>query len=99
VLRVIGPLFFAAADSLFTDLATRCTGKRIVVLKCDAVPVLDAGGLDAFKRFVEHLPEGCELRVSNLEFQPLRTMARAGIKPIEGRLSFYPDKNAALADV
>lgn len=99
VLRVIGPLFFAAADSLFTDLATRCTGKRIVVLKCDAVPVLDAGGLDAFKRFVERLPEGCELRVSNLEFQPLRTMARAGIKPIEGRLSFYPDKNAALADV
>nr|WP_318379801.1 C4-dicarboxylic acid transporter DauA [uncultured Enterobacter sp.] len=99
VLRVIGPLFFAAADSLFTDLATRCTGKRIVVLKCDAVPVLDAGGLDAFKRFVERLPVGCELRVSNLEFQPLRTMARAGIKPIEGRLSFYPDKNAALADV
>lgn len=99
VLRVIGPLFFAAADSLFSDLATRCTGKRIVVLKCDAVPVLDAGGLDAFKRFVERLPEGCELRVSNLEFQPLRTMARAGIKPIEGRLSFYPDKNAALADV
>ena len=99
VLRVIGPLFFAAADSVFTDLATRCAGKRIVVLKCDAVPVLDAGGLDAFKRFVERLPEGCELRVSNLEFQPLRTMARAGIKPIEGRLSFYPDKNAALADV
>lgn len=99
VLRVIGPLFFAAADSLFTDLATRCVGKRIVVLKCDAVPVLDAGGLDAFKRFVGRLPEGCELRVSNLEFQPLRTMARAGIKPIEGRLSFYPDKTAALADL
>ncbi|WJD48723.1 C4-dicarboxylic acid transporter DauA [Enterobacter sp. PGRG2] len=99
VLRVIGPLFFAAADSLFTDLATRCVGKRIVVLKCDAVPVLDAGGLDAFKRLVERLPEGCELRVSNLEFQPLRTMARAGIKPIEGRLSFYPDKTAALADL
>jgi SulP family sulfate permease len=99
VLRVIGPLFFAAADSLFTDLATRCVGKRVVVLKCDAVPVLDAGGLDAFKRLVERLPEGCELRVSNLEFQPLRTMARAGIKPIEGRLSFYPDKTAALADL
>ncbi len=52
-------------------------GKRIVVLKWDAVPVLDAGGLDAFQRFVNKLPEGCELRVSNLEFQPLRTLARA----------------------
>ncbi|XNM58956.1 STAS domain-containing protein [Escherichia coli] len=45
----------------------------------DAVPVLDAGGLDAFQRFVKRLPEGCELRVCNVEFQPLRTMARAGI--------------------
>ncbi|HHR0846811.1 TPA: STAS domain-containing protein, partial [Klebsiella aerogenes] len=74
-------------------------GKRVVVLKWDAVPVLDAGGLDAFLRFVKRLPEGCELRVSNLEFQPLRTLARAGVQPIPGRLSFYPDRNAALADI
>lgn len=75
---------------MFTDLETRIAGKRIVVLKWDAVPVLDAGGLDAFQRFVNKLPEGCELRVSNTEFQPLRTLARAGVKPIPGRLSFYP---------
>ena len=60
---------------------------------------LDAGGLDAFQRFVNKLPEGCELRVSNLEFQPLRTLARAGVKPLPGRLSFYPDRQAALADL
>jgi SulP family sulfate permease len=47
---------------LFNDLETRIAGKRIVVLKWDAVPVLDAGGLDAFQRFVNKLPEGCELR-------------------------------------
>lgn len=99
VLRVIGPLFFAAAEGLFNDLETRIAGKRIVVLKCDAVPVLDAGGLDAFQRFVKRLPEGCELRISNLEFQPLRTMARAGVKPIAGRLAFYPNRDAALADL
>lgn len=56
-----------------------------MILKWDAVPVLDAGGLDAFQRFVKRLPEGCELRVCNVEFQPLRTMARAGIQPIPGR--------------
>ncbi|WP_407830037.1 C4-dicarboxylic acid transporter DauA [Trabulsiella odontotermitis] len=99
VLRVIGPLFFAAAEGLFTDLESRIVGKRIVVLKWDAVPVLDAGGLNAFQRFVDKLPEGCELRVSNVEFQPLRTMARAGIHPIPGRLSFYPNRDAALADI
>ncbi|EPB6869047.1 C4-dicarboxylic acid transporter DauA [Enterobacter asburiae] len=99
VLRVIGPLFFAAAEGLFSDLESRIAGKRVVVLKWDAVPVLDAGGLDAFQRFVARLPEGCELRVSNLEFQPLRTMARAGVQPIPGRLSFYPNREAALADL
>lgn len=57
VLRVIGPLFFAAAEGLFTDLESRLEGKRIVILKWDAVPVLDAGGLDAFQRFVKRLPE------------------------------------------
>lgn len=67
VLRVIGPLFFAAAEGLFTDLESRLEGKRIVILKWDAVPVLDAGGLDAFQRFVKRLPEGCELRVCNLD--------------------------------
>lgn len=70
-----------------------------MILKWDAVPLLDAGGLDAFQRFVNRLPEGTELRVSNLEFQPLRTMARAGIKPIAGRLSFWPNRDAALADL
>ncbi len=99
VLRVIGPLFFAAAEGLFTDLESRLEGKRIVILKWDAVPVLDAGGLDAFQRFVKRLPEGCELRVCNLEFQPLRTMARAGIQPIPGRLAFFPNRRAAMADL
>ncbi|OFE42185.1 hypothetical protein A9Y87_10710 [Salmonella enterica subsp. enterica] len=45
------------------------------------------------------VPEGCELRISNLEFQPLRTMARAGIKPIPGRLTFFPNRTEALADL
>ncbi len=66
----------AAAEGLFNDLETRIAGKRIVVLKWDAVPVLDAGGWMPSSA-LNKLPEGCELRVSNLEFQPLRTRARA----------------------
>ncbi len=96
-LRVTGPLFFAAAEGLFIQLAQQVPGHRVVILQWDAVPVLDAGGLDAFQRFVEKMPEGCELRVTNLEFQPLRTIARAGVKPIPGRLAFFPDVQAALA--
>ena len=48
---------------------------------------------------MKRLPEGCELRVCNVEFQPLRTMARAGIQPIPGRLAFFPNRRAAMADL
>lgn len=97
-LRVTGPLFFAAAEGLFNDLAQRVENNQLIILQWDAVPVLDAGGLDAFQRFVEKLPDGCELRVTNLEFQPLKTLARAGVQPIPGRLAFFPDIHAALAE-
>ncbi len=99
VLRVIGPLFL-------------CRRRRLVQRPGDpdrrqahrgAEMGRGAGSRrrwsDAFQRFVNKLPEGCELRVSNLEFQPLRTLARAGVKPLPGRLSFYPDRQAALADL
>ncbi|MBX4390213.1 hypothetical protein K4H03_29465, partial [Mycobacterium tuberculosis] len=56
----IGPWLCGAADGWCNGLETRLAGKRIVVLKWDAVQVLDAGGLDAFQRFVNKLPEGCE---------------------------------------
>lgn len=57
VLRVIGPLFLLLLR-LIHGHRSRLEGKRIVILKWDAVPVLDAGGLDAFQRFVKRLPEG-----------------------------------------
>ncbi|EKM0530991.1 C4-dicarboxylic acid transporter DauA [Cronobacter turicensis] len=95
--RVTGPLFFAAAEGVFTPLLAQAAGKCVIVMQWDAVPVLDAGGLDALQRFIERLPEGCELRICHLEFQPLRTLARAGVQPIPGRLAFFPDRDAALA--
>ena len=97
--RVTGPLFFAAAEGVFSPLLQQADGKRVVVMQWDAVPVLDAGGLDALQRFIERLPQGCELRICQLEFQPLRTLARAGVQPIPGRLAFFPDQASALADL
>ncbi|ELY6232049.1 C4-dicarboxylic acid transporter DauA [Cronobacter sakazakii] len=95
--RVTGPLFFVAAEGVFTPLLAQAAGKRVIVMQWDAVPVLDAGGLDALQRFIERLPDGCELRICHLEFQPLRTLARAGVQPIPGRLAFFPGSDAALA--
>jgi len=64
VLRVNGPLFFAAAERIFNELLVRSENYDVIVLQWDAVPVLDAGGLDALQRFIEALPAGKQLAIT-----------------------------------
>ncbi|MFO6427119.1 hypothetical protein ACLBOM_21995 [Escherichia coli] len=58
-------LLLKACSRTWSHVLEKANG--LVILKRDAVPVLDAGGLDAFQRFVKRLPEGCELRVCNVD--------------------------------
>jgi SulP family sulfate permease len=97
VVKVTGPLFFAAAERAFEEIQALAHGQRGVVLYMDAVPLLDAGGLNAFARFQRACSEaGIELIVADLQFQPLRALARAGVHPVPGALSFTPTLAAAL---
>ncbi|TCK04114.1 C4-dicarboxylic acid transporter DauA [Marinobacterium mangrovicola] len=100
VFKVTGPLFFAAAERVFDEVAELATDTRGLVLYMDAVPLLDAGGLSGFSRFrAECEARGIELVVADLQFQPLRALARAGIQPQQGRLSFTPTLAAALESI
>ncbi|WP_413739006.1 C4-dicarboxylic acid transporter DauA [Sodalis sp. RH21] len=96
VIRVNGPLFFAAAERIFEEIAELTAQDPVIILQWDAVPVLDAGGLQAFRNFSEHLPAGARLIVTDIPFQPLKTLARANIHPIPGRLEFYSTLPQAL---
>ncbi len=97
VIKVTGPLFFAAAERVFEEVLEMAQERRGIVLYMDAVPLLDAGGLVAFARFrAQCQKEGIELVVADLQFQPLRALARAGVKPVSGHLSFTPTLKAAL---
>lgn len=96
VLRVNGPLFFAAAERIFDELLAHTEDYQTVVLQWDAVPVIDAGGLNALQRFIDLLPTGKQLIITDIPFQPLKTLARAQVQPIEGRLSFYSTLPEAL---
>ncbi len=96
LLRISGPLFFAAAERIFNELSARIEPFDKIILQWDAVPVLDAGGLNAFLHFVEHLPEDKTLMISAVPFQPLKTLARAKVVPIEGRLAFYTSLDEAI---
>lgn len=99
VIRINGPLFFAAAERIFNELHLKSEQYQNIVLQWDAVPILDAGGLNALQHFVDILPEGKQLLISDIQFQPLKTLARAQVAPIENRLSFYQTLPDALTSL
>src|SRR5690606_9437447 len=97
VLKISGPLFFAAADRIFADIARLTDHSRGIVLYMDGVPLLDAGGLAALNKLISKCSQNnTALLLADLQFQPLKTLARAGIKPLPGQLSFYPTLREAL---
>ena len=97
VFRISGPLFFAAADRVFAELSHLSQQQRQVVLLMDGVTLLDAGGLAAFEKFLAASQKnGCELLLADLQFQVLKTLAKAKVRPVEGVLSFHPTLSDAL---
>nr|MDQ2694244.1 C4-dicarboxylic acid transporter DauA [Pseudomonadota bacterium] len=97
VYKITGPLFFAAADRVFAELALVARGARGIVLYLDAVPILDAGGLASLNRLIESCQrEGTEVYFADWQFQPLKTLARAGVRPVEGVSRFFPSLREAL---
>ena len=97
VLKISGPLFFAAAERIFADIAHLSGPSRGLVLYMDGVPLLDAGGLAALNKLISQCQRNnTELMIADLQFQPLKTLARAGVKPITGVVSFYPTLREAL---
>lgn len=99
VVRVNGPLFFAAAERIFDDLKVKSAGYHTIVMQWDAVPVLDAGGLKAFRRFIDEAGVDTHIVVTDIPFQPLKTLARARIVPVENKISFYPSVSKALIEL
>jgi len=97
VFKINGPLFFAAADRIFGELAEMSRQSRGFVLYMDGVTILDAGGLSALTKLIDTCRDsGSQVIIADLQFQPLRTLARAGIQPEQGVSRFYPTLDAAL---
>lgn len=95
--KITGPLFFAAADHVFAELMTRVKAKQGVILMLDGVSILDAGGLSGFQHFSEDLQRlGIRLLVAEVQFQPLKTLARANFQAIPEQLEFTSTLEEAL---
>lgn len=100
VYRVNGPLFFAAADRVFGELAHVSAGATGIIVQLDAVPLLDAGGTSALSKLMEHLKtQGTELILAEMQPQPQSTLKRARIAPVDGEFGFAPTLDQALLSV
>lgn len=97
VLKINGPLFFAAADRVFGEIAARMTKLDGVILYMDGVTLLDAGGVSAMNKLVDYcVRTNKQLIIADLQFQPLKTLARAEVTPIEGVTKFYSSLHEAI---
>ncbi|WP_394146813.1 C4-dicarboxylic acid transporter DauA [Shewanella atlantica] len=97
VLKINGPLFFAAADSIFSEIKLLSDHKRTVILYMDGVSILDAGGLAALNKLTKELKQkDTHLVITDLQFQPIRTLAKAKVQPVDKLLYFYPTLKDAI---
>ena len=82
---------------MFAELLSLSKAQQNVVLVMDGVSILDAGGLVALDKFISACDQaGCQILLVDLQFQPLKTLAKAKIRPVDGLLAFYPTLTEAL---
>lgn len=95
--RINGPLFFAVADRIFTELARMAVGKKRLIVLMDGVSLLDAGGLSALNRCLNICQQQQQqLILCDLQFQPLKTLAKAELTHIPGLFSLSANLTEAL---
>lgn len=97
VLKINGPLFFAAAERLFGELAQQCLDRDGVVLYLDGVSILDSGGVSELYKFIESCRRaGTTVYLADLQFQPMKTLSKAGFRPDGVSCRVFPSLSEAL---
>lgn len=98
--KITGPLFFAAADKVFAELTRYCEKGEGIVLYCDNVSMLDAGGVSALSKLIDHCDQvQAQLILTDVQSQPLETLAKAQVAKVEGVFYIYPHLQDALAAI
>jgi sulfate permease, SulP family len=98
VYEVAGPLFFGAAQKAMSALQRVPTGVKVVVLDLTSVPAMDATGLVSLESAVARLHQlGMYVVLGGVQGQPLRVLARSGIRDRRDRIAVYRSMERALA--
>lgn len=97
VYRVDGPLFFGAANRAMEALHEIADRAKVVILRLDGVPAIDATGMVALESALERLQGNRVLAIlSGVLPQPKSVLERAGVVEREGQLLIKPDFISAL---
>jgi SulP family sulfate permease len=94
---IAGPLFFGAAQKAMGSLGTVAGGLKVLIVRLDKVPVMDATGLVALESAISTLTKhGCLTILTGLQSQPSALVERAGFKRRPWRLDIRSDVTAGL---
>lgn len=101
VYKINGPLFFAAADSVFGELSFLSDDcEKGMVIYLDGVSILDSGGVTALYKFLDKCQHtSTKIILADFQFQPLKTLAKAGFEPDGINCLTYSTLSEALDDV
>lgn len=100
VYKISGPLFFAAADRVFAELAYLTQKNKGVILYLDGVSILDSGGVSALNKFIDSCQKNqTQLLLADFQFQPLKTLAKAKFIPDESFCRIYASLSDALDSI
>ncbi len=96
--EISGPMFFGAAQKAVSALEAISETARVVILKLDGSPLLDATGLVNLESILESLHRRrIFVILCGLRRQPARALLKAGIRREKSRLASCKSLSAAIA--
>jgi sulfate permease, SulP family len=95
--EIHGPLFFGAANKAMASLGAIGKEGGVVILDVSQVPAIDATGLVNLESALARLArDGAAVVIAGLQEQPSRSLEKAGLVPVEGKLAFANSIPAAV---
>jgi SulP family sulfate permease len=98
VYDVSGPLFFGAAQKAMGAVGAIAERARVVILRLEHVPIIDATGLVALESAIGRLRSyGCFVVLVGLQQQPVQVLQKAGLlQRYPGKIALCNDTDTAL---
>jgi SulP family sulfate permease len=98
VYDIAGPLFFGAAQKAMASLSEIAPRIRLVIIRMEHVPVMDATGLVALESALAQLSKtGCTAILTGLQRQPAQLLERSQIGHRPWKLVIRPDMASAIS--